>query len=124
MKKIGKIMIILTIILLVSWIIMPKSVVNAGDISDAVSNIEAEENIPVNKIKDIKTLIGKILGFLQIASALTTVIVIAFYGIQFIVETTPDVKGRIKEKGLPIITGIVFVFGAVSIAKFLIGVAE
>ena len=47
---------------------------------------------------------------------------IAIVGFNYIIST-PEVKDEMKKKMLPIIIGIVLVFGATSVAKFLIGVA-
>ena len=67
-------------------------------------------------------VVGKMLGFLQIASGIIAVLMIAIVGFNYIVAT-PQVKDEMKSKMLPIIIGIVLVFGATSVAKFLIGVA-
>ena len=71
----------------------------------------------------LQTVIGKLLNFLQIASGLVAVLMIAIVGFGYIVAQTSDMKAEFKNKGLPIIIGIVLVFGATSIAKFFIGVA-
>ena len=68
------------------------------------------------------TVIGKLLGFLQVASGIVAVLMIAIVGFNYIIST-PEVKDEMKKKMLPIIIGIVLVFGATSVAKFLIGVA-
>ena len=71
----------------------------------------------------LQTVIGKLLNFLQIASGLVAVLMIAIVGFNYILATSSDMKKEMKEKALPIIIGIVLVFGATSIAKFFIGVA-
>ena len=86
----------------------------------AISNISVSE--PTGATSGLATTIGKLLGFLQIASGLVAVLMIAIVGFNYIIAT-PDVKDEMKKKMLPIIIGIVLVFGATSIAKFLIGVA-
>ena len=71
-------------------------------------------------IDSVSTIVGKILSYLQVGTALLTVIIIASIGFRYIVET-PEVKGDIKKSMFPIVTGIIFVFFATSIAKFFMG---
>lgn len=75
-----------------------------------------------NAADGLATVIGKLLGFLQVASGIVAVLMIAIVGFNYIIST-PEVKDEMKKKMLPIIIGIVLVFGATSVAKFLIGVA-
>ena len=46
---------------------------------------------------------------------------IAISGFRYIIET-PEVKGELKKNMLPIIIGIILVFFASTIAKFLISI--
>ena len=79
--------------------------------------------IPQSKVEatDGAEVVGKILGFLQIASGITTVIMIAFLGFELI-TSMPETREAIKKKMFPIIIGIMLVFGATSIASFIISV--
>ena len=95
--------------------------VQASTPSEIVKSITPEDQ-DKSDFAGINQVIGKLLGFLQVASGLTAVIIIAFTGFEYI-TSTPDVKGEIKRKMLPIVIGIVLVFGAVSISNFLISVA-
>ena len=61
------------------------------------------------------------LGFLQIAAGLLSIVMIAFVGFNYI-TATPDVKKELQTKMLPIVIGLVLVFGAVSVARFILGV--
>ena len=86
----------------------------------AIDGIDATGSVDVG---GLQTVIGKLLNFLQIASGLLAVLIIALVGFNYILATSSDMKKEMKEKALPIIVGIVLVFGATSIAKFFIGVA-
>ena len=66
-------------------------------------------------------IIRKLLGFLQVASALMSVLVIAFTGFQYIVSADAEMKNEMKKKMLPIIIGLILVFFATSITTFLLG---
>lgn len=122
MKTFSKIFAIL-MIAVCAMVIMPKNMSyaaggsSAGNVIDGIST--AGSTADVSKLQGV---IGKLLGFLQIASGLVAVLMIAITGFNYIVST-PQVKEEMKKTMLPIIIGIVLVFGATSIAKFIIGVA-
>lgn len=120
MKTMNKILAVL-IIAVSMFVIMPDnmSLAAGSNAGSAIDGISVTEGGDVSKLQNV---IGKLLGFLQVASGLVAVLMIAITGFQYIVET-PEVKQEIKKKMLPIIVGIVLVFGATSIAKFIIGVA-
>ena len=131
MKKCIKILIIL-IIIQISYILVTPNLVKAMDdggggadptISGAMGLVSPSYVEPSN-YSELQTTIGYILGFLQIASGLTSVVMIAFTGFKFIFEENPDVKAETKKSGLPIIIGFVMTFSAVSIAKFILGAVE
>lgn len=87
-----------------------------------IAGMMSPDYVNPDKYSPLQTVIGKILGFLQVASALTTVVVVAFLGFKMLTET-PEVKREVKQKGLPIIIGVVLVFGATSVASFIFTVA-
>ena len=116
MKTITKIFAVL-LILASTLVVMPGNTVFAdgGAALEAVSGIEAVKTGSEN-YGTLQTTIGKLLGFLQVASGLVGVIVIATTGFNYILSADADMKAEIKKKGLPIIVGFAIVFGAVSIA--------
>lgn len=103
------------------FVIMPNntSLATGPDAGAAINGINI---IGGGDVGGLQGTIGKLLGFLQVASGLVAVLMIAIVGFNYIVST-PDVKDEMKKKLLPIIIGIVLVFGATSIARFIIGVA-
>ena len=121
MKTVNKILAIL-VIAMCTLVIMPKNVSMAATSTtkDIVGGVKAEA--PDDDYSEgLQTTIGKLLGFLQVASGLVAIIMIALVGFNYIVST-PEVKKEIQTKLLPIIVGLVLVFGAVSLAKFILGV--
>lgn len=123
MKAISKIIVIL-LISVSTLVIMPTNFSLAANTTTAAEAIDGLKNTTTSAadVSGLKTVIGKLLGFLQIASGLIAVLMIAIVGFNYIVGAA-EVKKAAAEKGLPIIVGIVLVFGAASIAKFFIGVA-
>ena len=121
MKTINKILAIL-IISICAFVIMPKNeALAAGGAASAIVGGVKAEAPEGTYASDLQSTIAKLLGFLQVASGLVAILMIAIVGFNYIIST-PDVKEEMKKKMLPIIIGLVLVFGAVSVAKFILGV--
>ena len=122
MKTVYKVFAILMIAVSM-FVIMPNNMCFA-DATNAISKVEneAKSDNATTAAEGLASVIGKLLGFLQVASGIVAVLMIAIVGFNYIIST-PEVKDEMKKKMLPIIIGIVLVFGATSVAKFWIGVA-
>ena len=121
MKKIVNMLIIM--IMICGFIILPQGQVKAAGettVSGIVKGIRPIDPTE-DKYSDLAEVVGKIIGFLQIASGITTVIMVAFLGFELI-TSMPETREAIKKKMLPMIIGIMLVFGATSIANFIISV--
>lgn len=121
MNKVSKILAIL-FIAVCTFVIMPNntSMAAGSTAKDIVGGVNAE--LPdADYSKGLQGTINRLLGFLQVASGLVSILMIAIVGFNYIVSS-PDVKKELKDKMLPIIIGLVLVFGAVSVAKFILGV--
>lgn len=119
MKTIKKALAIL-VIAMCTLTIMPQNIVKAAGGSGALDSIKVDTGAATNLASDLGATIGKFLGFLQIASGLCGVLVIAYTGFNYIIST-PEMKDEMKKKFVPIVVGFVLVFGAVSVAKFILG---
>ena len=64
----------------------------------------------------------KILALLQIASALITVVVLAFTVFNYITSQDAEMKSEIKKRMLPILIGLVLVFSATTVTRFILAV--
>lgn len=120
MKILQKVLVILLIAMCVT-VVMPKVVVNAAvDVGGEIDKIDptSPEGTGVTKMTSV---ISSLLGFLQIASGLIAVVMIAATGFRYIIET-PEMKNELKKSMIPIIVGILLVFFATSIARFFIGI--
>ena len=119
---------IFTILLLICsvYIIFPNNISHAitdwsGVIDKAKPSTSTVSGIEKNAT-GIVTIIKILLSFLQVASALVSILVIAFTGFNYIMASDADMKSEMKKKMLPLIIGLICVFSASSIASFLIGV--
>lgn len=93
----------------------------AAKLSDDVGGFEAElTQDAVLKTKSLKIVVNRLLGFLRIISGLVLVLVLGTTGYKYIVAT-PEIKGELKKRMLPVILGIILVFSAVTIAGFILG---
>lgn len=92
--------------------------VDAGGALDAINQTAVSGK--VEGTEGLSKMAGNIVVFLQVASGIAAVIMIAITGFRYVIET-PEVKGELKKNMGPIIVGLVLVFFAVSIARFFLG---
>ena len=118
MKTLQKLMLILLLVACVAYV-MPQNVVMADDASTILAGVKGDQGAASGAASTLTTVVNRLLGFLQVASGLVAVLMIAITGFNYIVST-PEVKNEMKSKMLPIIIGILLVFGAVSVARFII----
>lgn len=122
MKKLSKILVILMIaIMAISY--MPIVVNAAGGPIDAISDIEADTDQATAASQDLKTMIGKFLGLVQIASAILAVVLIAWFGFNYILKS-PSEKPKYMDNFIPLIAGIILTFMAISIAKLIFSILQ
>lgn len=119
MKTLQKVLVVLLIAICVFAVLPQTYTFAGGDAQKAIDDIKTGGT--VEGTQELSTIAGRILTFLQVASGIAAVIMIAVTGFRYIVET-PEVKGELKKNMFPIIVGIVLVFFATSIAKFFIGI--
>ena len=63
-------------------------------------------------------LAGKVIGLIQIASAVAAVVLVAVFGFKFILGSANE-KADYQKSFIPLIVGVIVVFSATSIAKLL-----
>lgn len=120
MKTLQKLMLVLLLVACVAYVMPHNVVMAAGGATSVLDNVEADQGAAAGATTKLTQIVNKLLGFLQVASGLIAVLMIAITGFNYIVST-PEVKNEMKTKMLPIIIGVVLVFGAVSVARFIIG---
>ena len=99
---------------------------NQSFAKDIVSEIKGFKAEPTKEtsVTGLKSVVKKFLTALRVASTLLLIIVLASAGIRYITESSVNVKGEIKRTILPVILGLVFVFGASSFATLVISAFE
>lgn len=122
MKKVFKIILIIFLITGISVAIPNNIVEGTSDIIDEVEQKAAGTDV-TNDTKDVAGIVGEILSVLQIIAALVAAVMIASMGFRYIIDT-PEVKEELKKNMMPVVIGIMLVFFALSISKFLIGIFE
>ena len=121
MKIIKKLSILILISLFMVNISSTNFISNAAKLSDDVDGFQADITAnAVSKTASLKTVVNRLLGFLRIISALVLLLVLGTTGYKYIVAT-PEIKGELKKRMLPVIIGIILVFSAASIAAFILG---
>ena len=108
MKKTVK---VLFILMMAMMLVMTTTPVFASDVG-----VSPDTNVDADKIK---TLAGKILGFLQVIGGIAAVVIVAIFGIKYMLGSLEE-KAEYKKSFIPLIIGIVVLYGAVTIANLLI----
>lgn len=132
MKIISKISIVFVICMMVFFVV-PNNV-RADNKNDSNSSSSAfgglidkakpaSNDIPADS-SSVTGIIRKLLGFLEVASGLMSILVIAFTGFQYIIASDAEMKSEMKKKMLPLIIGLILVFSASSIVSFILGAVQ
>ncbi len=100
--------------------VVEEPVLKIASVAEKVGDVTAK---PVDDSSTMVTVVGTVLGFLQVISGLLSVVIIAVTGFRYITET-PDMRNELKKSMVPIVVGLLLVFFATTIAKFFIGVFE
>ena len=93
---------------------------NADNVISAMNSV-TPGNVNSTAASKLSGIIGGLLGFLRLASGLVAILMIAITGFNYIIGGA-EVKEEMKKKMFPIILGLLLVFGAASIAIFVMGV--
>ena len=121
MNVIKKIVMILIIGIMISSC-MPKNIsLASGGFISIEEDINFKSKLPKEKdVKNLKEIIEKFLKAIRTIAVLVLVIVVSTTGIRYLTATNADIKEEIKITMFPIIMGLILLFGAVTIAGFII----
>lgn len=122
MKKIAKILMVLCIAILIINCI-PVVTNAAATTKEAIKNIKPDAADAEEAASDLRNIVGKFLGLIQVVSALLSVVLIAYIGFNSIMKSPSEKTDYIK-KTQPLIVGIIMIFMAVSVVKLIFGVLE
>lgn len=125
--KIGSKIMLFFIIAIMLFVQLPTiSFAEGGDISSMVKATNPGESDVTTSIGNemASNVIKKVLALLQLSSALIAVVVIALTGFKYVFDNNIEVKNEMKQKMLPIVIGLMLVFSATTVAKFLMGVVR
>ena len=91
----------------------------ADSAKDVVTGINA--NMTGIDSSGMKSIAGRVLGLLQIVSAILAVILIAYLGFKMVLGSANE-KADVQKQFIPLIIGVTIVFAATSIANLLLGI--
>ena len=112
LKIIATILMALMVVCSVSQVALADTTTGSSIVDSITPNTS---NVDSSKLTEMA---GKILGLIQIASAVAAVILIAVFGFKFIMGSANE-KADYQKSFIPLIVGVVVVFAATSIAKLL-----
>lgn len=117
MKKSLKIFAVVLMAMLVVFSVSTFSYADSA--KDVVTGINA--NMTGIDSKGMKSIAGRVLGLLQIVSAILAVILIAYLGFKMVLGSANE-KADVQKQFIPLIIGVTIVFAATSIANLLLGI--
>lgn len=117
MKKSLKIFAVVLIAMLVVFSVSTSSYADSA--KDVIGGINADTS-GINS-QGMKTIAGRVLGLLQIVSAILAVILVAYLGFKMVLGSAND-KADVQKQFIPLIIGVTIVFAATSIANLLLGI--
>ena len=110
MKKSLKIFAVVLIAMLVVFSVSTSSYADSA--KDVIGGINSQ---------GMKTIAGRVLGLLQIVSAILAVILVAYLGFKMVLGSANE-KADVQKQFIPLIIGVTIVFAATSIANLLLGI--
>ena len=117
MKKSLKIFAVVLMAMLVVFSVSTFSYADSA--KDVVTGINA--NMTGIDSSGMKSIAGRVLGLLQIVSAILAVILIAYLGFKMVLGSSNE-KADVQKQFIPLIIGVTIVFAATSIANLLLGI--
>ena len=117
MKKSLKIFAVVLMAMLVVFSVSTFSYADSA--KDVVTGINA--NMSGIDSSGMKSIAGRVLGLLQIVSAILAVILIAYLGFKMVLGSANE-KADVQKQFIPLIIGVTIVFAATSIANLLLGI--
>ena len=117
MKKSLKIFAVVLIAMLVVFSVSTSSYADSA--KDVIGGINANTS-GINS-QGMKTIAGRVLGLLQIVSAILAVILVAYLGFKMVLGSANE-KADVQKQFIPLIVGVTIVFAATSIANLLLGI--
>lgn len=117
MKKSLKIFAVVLIAMLVVFSVSTSSYADSA--KDVIGGINADTS-GINS-QGMKNIAGRVLGLLQIVSAILAVILVAYLGFKMVLGSANE-KADVQKQFIPLIIGVTIVFAATSIANLLLGI--
>lgn len=111
---------IFAVVLMAMLVVFSVSTFSYADTpGQVISGINA--NMKGIKTDGIKSIAGRVLGLLQIVSAILAVVLIAYLGFKMVLGSANE-KADVQKQFIPLIIGVTIVFAATSIANLLLGI--
>lgn len=108
--------IVSTILMAIFVLCAISQVVLADSAMDVANGIKGDSG-SINA-SGLQTIANRVIGLIQVASAVAAVVLIAVFGFKFIMGSAGE-KVEYQKSFIPLIVGVVVVFAASSIAKLI-----
>jgi len=114
---------IISILMMIAIILMASTSVFAADKLDAGTVLQKVDiTTPTESdTSGVMDIVNKVLGYLQWAAIIATVIIVTILGIKYMMGSLEE-KAAYKKSMIPLIVGCLVAIGATTITKFLFGI--
>ena len=121
MKGTMKIISILLIAMMLAFVATPVFATTGSALTDIETNIGTDYS-NIQGYSNINKTAGTIIKIIRYAAIVIAVVLIAVFGIKFMLGSAEE-KAEYKKSFIPLIIGIVVVFGATYIAQLIFSIA-
>ena len=114
--------IIATLLLAVLLVATVSQVALASEYTTIINDVDSKGKGVATEVNGVKELAGKVIRIIRNIAAIAAIVIISILGIKYMMGSTQE-KADYKKSFIPLIVGIVVVFGAAQIASMIFSVA-
>ena len=121
-NKIFKIGIIITVLMLVLMAFYPSFAADKGTVIDGMKDVTKKDNT-IKTDKGVGGVVNIGIGLIQIAGTGISLITITILGARYMLSS-PEQKAEIKNRAMPVVIGMVILFGSVNLVAIMADLAN
>lgn len=115
-KIIATLLLALLLVATVSQVVLA-----ASTYTGIIDEVDQQGQGVATEVNGVKTLAGKIIRVIRNIAAIAAIVIISILGIKYMMGSTQE-KADYKKSFIPLIVGVVVVFGAAQIASMIFSV--
>lgn len=113
---------IIATLLLAVLLVATVSQVALATYTQIIEDVDKKGEGVATEVNGVKELAGKVIRIIRNVAAIAAIVIISILGIKYMMGSTQE-KADYKKSFIPLIVGIIVVFGAAQIASMIFSVA-